>query len=103
LEFIIYSSPALQIDALLDFPSNERSKVCAGCHRMDLADQQLQERVCAGDDGRPLDNGAIKIPTGHVLQVAAPSAVQLPGSRAHPSMLQRRALPGMGKVITGGS
>ena len=94
-------SPTLEIDPLLDFPADERAKVSAGINRNDLADEQLKKRVGAGDDGRPFEDRAIKIPAGDVLQVAASSAVQLPRSRAHPAMLQRRAAHGMGKVATG--
>jgi hypothetical protein len=97
--------PILEIDPLFDFATDKRSKVRAGFNKIDLADEQLQERVCAGDHGRPLEKPAIKVPTGDVSQVAAPSAVQLPGSRAHlgihPGMLQRTSFCVMCKMNMG--
>jgi hypothetical protein len=35
------SSPTLEIDALLDFLADERSKISAGIDASDLADEQL--------------------------------------------------------------
>jgi hypothetical protein len=97
--------PILEIDPLFDFATDERSKIRAGFNKIDLPDEQLQECVCACDDGRPFEDLAVKVPTGDVSQVAAPSAVQLPGSRAHlgihPGMLQPHVLPVMCKVNMG--
>jgi hypothetical protein len=75
--------PALQINPLLDFATDQGLKIRTGFDKIDLAQEQLQERVCARDDGRPLENRAMKIPTGDVPQIATPCAVQLAGSSAH--------------------